>query len=145
MPSSTVHRTADMCARARRAWTILAPNGISLIIRADFGAHKVSLTSNTNGDDVRFAWQVRIVKAMQSMKGFDENPAGKSTYEQMIVRADLRELMAVLCPLHWGVDGAPRKTSTARILLGWPLFDLRICRFEVEQLLTSFNNEPMPM
>ncbi len=65
---------------------------------------------------------------------FDQNKitANKSMYERMIVRADLREPMVGLYPLHCGVDVIPRRLGMRE----QPAYDcddrrsdLQICKF----------------
>ncbi len=45
--------------------------------------------------------------------------------------------MVDMCPLHVDGDGNVEKTGTARVWMGWPVSDVKICKFEVDQWLSA--------
>ncbi len=77
---------------------------------------------------------------MGCMKGAEESGNGDCGYGRHIVRADLRKPMVELSPLHLnedGIEAVVEQTHSARVSLGWPVFDIRICKFEIEQWLAA--------
>ena len=133
---SDTHRSIDMNVDTWRVWTPLSPQDISLIIRCDSDSGAVSLQMRNDSRDTRFMWQDWVDAGMGCMKGFEECKNGGKGYARKIVRVDLRKPMVELCPLYAsepGMDEELRRTSTARLWTGWPTFDLRIAKFEVDQ------------
>ncbi len=48
--------------------------------------------------------------------------------------------MVELCPLRLNekaIDETVEKTKTTRIWMGWPIFDVHICKFEVDQWVNA--------
>ncbi len=139
-PSS--HRSIDLSVHLWRAWTPLAPQDMSLAIRTDSDRGKVSVRLQNDGDDSRFIWQDWVDAAMGCMKGFEEYGNGEKGYGRKVVRAELRKAMVELCPLRvngYGIEAVVERTNTARVWAGWPAFDVRICKFEVDQWLDAFD------
>ena len=133
---SNLHRIVDLSVEVWRAWSPLAPQHISLVIQVDMKNHTVSLRLENNSADTQFIWQNWVDAAMGCMKGFEEGKNGEKGYERKIVCANLRKPMVEMCPLLMDGDGIEKivaRTSTARIWMGWPPFEVRICKFEVDQ------------
>ncbi len=140
-PSNTT-RTIELSVEVRRAWTPLAPQHISLVIQIDKRNRTASLRLENNSGDTRFIWQKWVDAAMGCMKGFEEGKDGKKGYGRKIVKAELRKPMVELCPLRVIDDGmgtTVETTRTARVWMGWPVFDVRICKFEVDQWVDACN------
>ncbi len=74
------HNRVDVFVQLWRAWTVLAPQDISLMIRVDLTNRTVSLKLRTSGDDARFVWQDWVDAAMGFLKGFEEGQNGKFVY-----------------------------------------------------------------
>ncbi len=145
--SLNTNRTIDLSIEFRRAWTPLAPQHISLLIQIDKRNCTVSLRLENDSGDTRFIRQKWVDAAMGWMKGFEEGKDGKRGYGRKIVKAELRKPMVELCPLHVRYDEIEevvQKTRTTRVWTGWPVFDVRICKVEVDQWLgackTNFRN-----
>ncbi len=135
LPSNT-HRTIDLSVEVWRTWTPLAPQYISLVIQLDKRNRTASLRLQNDSGEAQFKWQDWVDAAMGCMKGFEEFSNGKFGYGRKIVRAELGKPMVELCPLlvdKDGIEPVVRRTSTARVWTGWPAFDVRICKFEVDQ------------
>ena len=138
--SSRSHYSVFLSQETWRAWTPLAPQDISLIIPTDSDSGTVSLKLQNNSGDAQFIWQDWVDAAMGCMKRFEESRNGELGYGRKIVRADLRKPMVELCPLLVNGDGegaVVKKTSITRVWTGWTAFDMRICKFEVEQWLDA--------
>ncbi len=139
--SSNFDRSVDVSVQVWRVRTALAPQDTSLMIRLDSTNHRVSLRLQTSSDNRRFIWQDWIDAAMGFMKGAEMRADGDCGYGRQIVRADLRKSMVELCPLRvdgYGIEAVVKKTSTARVWLGWLAFDVKICKFEMEQWLVAY-------
>ena len=137
--SSNRDRRVDVNTKLWRARTILAPQDISLIIQVDLTNGIVSLRLRNSISDARFIWQDWVDVAMGCMKGLEEG-ADEPGFGKQVVRGDLSRPMVELCPLRVNEEAVGvtvKKTSTARIWMGWPVFDIGICKFEVEQWLDS--------
>ncbi len=148
--SSNNGHSLDVSVQLWRVWTALAPQDISLMLRVDLTNCTVSLRLQNSCGDGRFIWQHWVDAAMGYMKGAEERGDGEFGYGRQIVRSDLRMPMLELCPLRFvedrlyprsldenGVDVVVKKTSTARVWLGWPLFDVKTCKFEMDQWLAA--------
>ena len=138
--SSNRDRSVDVNAEVWRVWTALMPQDISLIIQVDCTTHTVSLRLQTSSGDERFMWQNWVDAAMGFMKGAEERGGDDCGHGRQIVRVDLRKPMVEMCPLRLeedGIEAVVKKTTTARVWLGWPVFDTAICKFEIEQWLTA--------
>ncbi len=134
------HHCVDLNVQVWRAWTPLAPQLISVIIRNDPGRNTVSLRLENDSGQERFLWQDWVDAAMGCMAGFEKGRGGKGGYGRKIVKAELRKPMVELCPLRVSDDGREafvERTDTTRIWTGWPPFDTRICKFEVDQWLKA--------
>ncbi len=131
-----IHCTVDLNVEVCHVSTPLAPQDISLIIQIDKTKRTASLRLQNNSGDARFIWQDWVDAAMGCMKGFEEAVDGEMGYGRKIVRAQLGKPMVELCPLlvyEDGIEPVVEKTSAARVWTGWPAFDVRICKFEVEE------------
>ncbi len=139
---SNTHRSIDVGAQIRRAWTPLAPQDISLMILHDYGTGTVSLILQYNGADSRFIWQDWVDAAMGCMKGFEERKNSRMRYGRKVVRTKLGKEMVELFPLRFhrhGIEVVVERTSTARVWTGWPVLDVRICEFEVDRWVNACN------
>ncbi len=138
--SSNRHNSVDMDVHLWRTWSDLAPQDISLMLGVNLTKRTVSLRLQNDSDDVRFCWQDWVDSAMGYMKGTEEHDDGDWGYGRQILKADLHEPMIELCPLRVNEDGIEpevEKTTNARVWMGWPAFDVRICKFELEQWLSA--------
>ncbi len=141
--SSSIHHTVDVLFRVWKFSTPLAPQHITVLIRVDYEEHLVSLTLQSD-DNARFVWQDWVDAAMGFMKGFDERVDVSKTDERRIMRPNLQQGIVELSPLHQVDNRRCKETNTARIWMGWPAFDVRICKFEMEQLLAVCGIELRP-
>ncbi len=118
--------------------TFLAPQNISVLIRVDSNpnAREVSLSLKNDSDDKCFKWQDWVDAIMGCMKGF-EGRRGRKMSNRTIVRSDLRTPVLKLNPFRPNTVGRTEETNVARIWMGWPAFDMNICKFEVEQWLAA--------
>ncbi len=140
--SSNTHCSINLDGLVYRAWTPLSPQDISLIIRHDIGGGTTSLHLQNDSGDERFIWQDWVEAAMGFMKGFEDWKNGELGYGRRIVKPNLGKPMVEVCPLHVdddGIEPVVEKTSTVRFWTGWPAFDLKICKFEVDQWLSACN------
>ncbi len=120
--------------------TALAPQDTSLMVRLDLKQHSVTLRLETRDDDGRFIWQNWVNVAMGCMKGAEENGNCDCGYGRHIVRADLRQPIVELSPMHLnedGIEAVVEQTRSVRVCLGWPVFDVRVWKFEIEQWLAA--------
>ncbi len=137
--SSNVHRTIDLSVHWR-VETLLSPQDVSLMIRWDSDESTVTLRLQNNSGDSRFIWQDWLDSAMGYMKGFEVALDGSNGYDRKITRAELGKPMVELSPLLVDdYDAEVEKQGTARVWMGWPPFDPRICKFEVDQWLDACN------
>ena len=74
---------------------------------------------------------------MGFMSGHNGRGDGKVKYERKIRRADLRDGIVTLCPLRTDDDERLVETSSVGVWMGWPPFDVHICKFEMEQWLKA--------
>ena len=125
-----------------RAWSHLAPQDISLIIRFNILRGTVSLRLHNDSCNAQFVWQDWLDAAMGCLKGFEDGKNSELGYGRKIIRPNLREQMVELCQLYvngYGIGAVMDQMSTARVWLGWPAFDVRICKFEMDQWLDACN------
>ncbi len=137
--SLNMDNSVDVSVEIWRAWTVLAPQDISLMIRVDFTNRTVSLRLRNDSGITQFRWQDWVDAAMGCLNGIEEMGFG---FGRQILKADLRKPMVELSPLCVNEDGMEpeaEKTSTARMWMGWPPFDLRIFKFELDQWFTACN------
>ncbi len=74
--------------------------------------------------------------AIRCMRGIEKKDDGDLGYGRQILKADLHKPMVELSPLCENEDRMEpevEKTGTARVWMGWPPFDVRICKFELDQ------------
>ncbi len=148
--SSNRERSVDLNVQVWHVSTVLAPQDISLMLRLDLRKRTVSLRLRKSNSDERFLWQRWVDAAMGYMKGAEDGGNGDCGYGRQIVKADLRKPMVEMCPLRFvedelyppsvdenGIETAVKKTSRTRVWLGWPVFDVKICKFEMEQWLAA--------
>ncbi len=141
-PASSSNRNSmrPMFGDSWRVWTVLAPQDISLMLQLDFANDTMSLSLRNDSGDTRFVWQDWIDAAMGCLKGYEEDQKSESRYGRTVLRGDLQRPMVELCPLRvngYGLGATVERTRTARIWMGWPPFDVRICQFELNQWLAS--------
>ncbi len=133
--SSNQDHSMDLGVHELRLWTALAPQDISLMLRLDLRERTVSMTLRNDAGDARFIWQDWVDAAMGYMKGCGRD----------IMPPELRKPMLELCPFRANEDGTGEvveRTKAVRVWLGWPVFDMRICKFELEQWFDSYNVNP---
>lgn len=134
------YQSVEMSVQEFRVLTCLAPQHISLLIRVESEASRISIRIQNHSDDARFMWQDWVDAVMGFMKGYDKRAYGKMKYERAIVRANLQRPMMELCPIgKIQPKETASKTNTTRIWMGWPPFDTSICKFEIEQWLKAYN------
>ncbi len=133
--STSMHLMIDANIAVWHVRAFPAPQDVYVEIRVNFETREVSLSVQSNRGEEHFIWQDWVNAAMGAMKGWNERDGVEIKYERTIMKADLQEPMVELSPLNIGKDGNVEKTRTARVWLGWPAFDLKICKFEVEQWL----------
>ncbi len=134
--------SVDVSVGECRVWTVLAPQDISLMLRVDFTNRTVSLRLRNDSGITEFRWQDWVDAAMGCLKGIEENDDGDLGYGRQILKADVRKPMVELSPLCVNEDGMEpevEKTDTARVWMGWPPFDVRICKFELDQWFNACN------
>ena len=119
-----------------------APQSIRLGITVNQDTGRVALCLKS-GDNVNFRWQEWINAAMGLMKG--QNELVKSKVEkkdsispgqlEMIKPADIsRPLLCIESP-H--VD-LPEFKGELKVWTGWPIFDVRLCQFEKDQIMNAY-------
>ncbi len=132
------HGSLDLSVQSWRAWTVLAPQDISLMIRVDLANRTVSLRLRNGDSDAEFKWQDWADAAMGCLKGFEESLHDELRYGRTIVKANLHNPIVELCPVRTnesGIEPVLEKVSVARVWTGWLPFDARICKFELDQWL----------
>ncbi len=139
---SSRQSTIDLSVKVWRVWTCLAPQLLSLIIRHDSDKGIMSLRLENKSGGARFIWQDWVDAAMGCIKGFEEGRDGELGYGRRVVRTQLGNSVVEFSPLFVNKDGIGEssvleRTSTARVWMGWPPFDLQICKFEVDQWLNA--------
>ncbi len=140
---SNRHFRIDMNVEVWRATTPLAPQDISVVIRRDSEEGTISMSLQNDSGATRFIWQDWVDAAMGCLKGFEEAGNGEQGYGRKIMRAELRKPMVEVCAAlpenEETGDGVVARRSRARVWKGWPAFDVRICKFEVDQWLCVLN------
>ncbi len=141
-PLSNRHSSLAVSVELWRVWAVPAPQNISLMIRVDFANRTVSLRLRNDSGMAQFLWQDWVDAAMGCMRGIEEKEEDKLGYGRQILKADLRKPMVQLSPLRVNEDGMEpevEKTTTARVWMGWPPFDVSICKFELDQWFAACN------
>ena len=127
---------------SNRVWTVkseLAPQDIWIEIQIDVNT-KICKVALKKGSEVsRFVWQDWVEAAMGFMDGYSDRGGSKGGYQRKIIPADLRDPIVELCPLQTDEDNRVVGANEVRVWMGWPPFDVRICKFEMEQWLKAFN------
>ncbi len=147
LASSNRDCSVDVNVQVWHVRTVLVPQDISLMLRLDLAMHTVSLGLESSSGQERFIWQDWVDAAMGYMRGAEERAGADCGYVRQIVKSDLRNPMLELCLLRFaedkpdplsmdenGIEAVVKKTST---WLGWPVFDVKICKFEMDQWLTA--------
>ena len=137
--SAQYNRVVNISNRAWKLNTDLAPQDVSIEIRIDTDAHKCFLILKKGDTVSRFAWQDWVDAAMGFLSRWNDRNGAQVKYERKIRRTDLRDAMVVLPPLRMGDEETSIETSDVKVWMGWPPFDVRICKFEMEQWLNAFN------
>ncbi len=134
--SSDRHRAIDLVP-VWRLWTPLAPQDISLNIQCDSDRGTVFFRLQNDGDNTKFKWQDWVDAAMGCMRGFEEGHSGELGYGRKIVQANLRKPLVKVGSLENKdvIAAIDERASKALVWTGWPAFDVRICKFELKQLL----------
>ncbi len=107
------------------------------MIRLDSATQRISMTLRNDGNGSCFVWHDWVDAAMGSLRGLEYDDDVVLNRKRRIIRADLREPVVEMSPLLEVCDGNLIRTGTSRIWLGWPAFDIRICKFEMDQLLAA--------
>ena len=135
---SNAERRVNVSAVVYHVFTSVAPQNFLLRIAVDFARRKVIIRVHNKSGDTHFKWQDWVDAAMGIMKGVDERPNAIFKHERTIRRTDLREPIVELCPMRIDeYELATGSSGIARIWTGWPPFDVRICKFEIEQWLIA--------
>ncbi len=135
--SSSAHCKVNLDVTLRVVRVYPAPQDISVFIRIDWKTRTLALSLNSGRDEDLFEWQEWIDAGMGCFKAWNKRDGAAMSYKRTVVRGDLREPMVEFCPLRDDGNGNVGRTDTARIWMGWPVFDVNICKFEVEQWLTA--------
>ena len=139
--SSRSHHSVNLNVSNRR-WKVttnLAPQDIWIEIRMDVNIQRCWVGLKTGVEISRFVWQDWVDAAMGFMAEYNGRGGGKVKYERKIRRADLRDGMVKLCPLRTDDEERVVETSIVGVWMGWPPFDVGICKYEMEQWLKAFN------
>ena len=129
--SSRTERTVNVSIKTCRVYSRTSPQDISVIIRVDFESHRVSLQLKNGSESSQFIWQDWVDTAMGIMKGLGQ---GKMKNDRRIRQADLREPVVKMSPLPVENSREPSERSgIAQVWMGWPPFDMRICKYEIDQ------------
>ena len=134
---SRPHHTLNLSNRTWKVTSDLAAQDIWIEIRIDLDAQRCQVGLKKGDDVSRFVWQDWVDAAMGFMAGYNYRGGGKGEYERRIRRADLRDTIVKLSPLRTGEDERVIKTSLVEVWMGWPPFDVHICKFEMEQWLNA--------
>ena len=139
--SSQSHHAVNLSDVSNRIWKVtskLAPQDIWIEIRIDKNRETCTVGLKKGSEVSRFVWQDWVDAAMGFMAGYND-ACGRMGYERKTRRADLQDAIVELCPLR--VDDYERviETSKVRVWMGWPPFDVHICKFETEQWLNAFD------
>ncbi len=129
----------DVSVGCLRISSQLTPQKVALYIQVDEKTQLVSLKLVSESDDARFIWEDWINAAMGFMEGCDESRTNKVENKRIFREVDLRKSMLELSPFHVeNIEGSnPTTTGTVRVWMGWPAYDVRICKFELDEWLTA--------
>ena len=134
---SKTERTINVSIQTHIVYSTTSPQDISVVIRVDFESRRVTLQLKNGSESSQFIWQDWVDTAMGFMKGLRE---GKIKNDRRIMQTDLRGPVMRMSPLpdeHSRQLG--EQTGTAHIWMGWPPFDTRICKFEIDQWLNAYS------
>ena len=134
---SQSHHSVGVSNRAWKVTTSLAPQDIWIEIRTDVDMQRCSVGLKKGNEISHFVWQDWVDAAMGFMAGYNDLGGGQVKYERKIRRADLRDGMVELCPLRTDDEERVIETSSVEVWVGWPPFDVHICKFEMEQWLKA--------
>ena len=135
--SSRFYHSVNVSTQTLKVTTNLSPQDIWVEIRIDVDMQKCSVGLKKGSEISRFVWQEWVDAAMGFMVGYNDRGSGKVKYERKIKRANLREGMVTLCPLRTEDDVRVVETSIVEVWMGWPPFDVHICKFEMDQWLKA--------
>ncbi len=135
--SPGMHSSVHFNVLVWRVSTFLAPQDISVLIRVDSDARKVSLSLKNNSGNECFVWQDWVDAIMGCVKGLEGRRGGEVKENRTIVKSDLRAPALKLNSFLPYTDEQIEETKTAWVWMGWPAFDMNICKFEVEQWLAA--------
>ena len=136
---SQPHHTLNLWNRTWKVTTELAPQDIWTEIRINLIAQRCQVGLKKGDDVSRFVWQDWVDAAMGFMAGYNYRGGGKGEYERRIRRADLRDTIVELSPLRTDEEERVIETSIVGVWMGWPPFDVHICRFEMEHWLDAYD------
>ena len=137
LPKSRFDRIVRVSNRVWRVTSDLTPQNIWIEVEIDMDTYRCSVRLKTGENLSRFNWQDWVDAVMGFMAGYNERRRGKVKYDRKIRRADLREQTVELCPLRMDSEETVIKTRCVRVWLGWPPFDVHICKSEIEQWLNA--------
>ena len=127
----------NVSTKTYRVYTRTSPQDISVVIGVNFESRRVTIQLKNASESSQFIWQDWVDTAMGIMKGLGESTMNS---DRRIIQADLREPVVRMSPLP---DEDSRElgeqTGTAHVWMGWPPFDTRICKFEIDQWLNAYN------
>ena len=146
-PSSTDQVSLNLSKRLFRVSTEFAPHDVSVLIRQDFKTHRMTLTLTSRCVGARFVWQDWIDAMVGLLRGLvicdskrcdlDKVPP-RNINALSLKRPNLSEPMLELWPLHEKPDSNEWiQTDVVRVWTGWPPFDSRTFKFELDQWLES--------
>ena len=134
---SQSYHSVNVSNRRWKGRTNLAPQDIWIEIRMDVEMKRCWVGLKKGNEISRFVWQEWVDAVMGFMAGYNDRGGGKVKYDRKIRRSDLRDGMVSLCPMRTNDDERVVETSIVGVWMGWPPFDVHICKFEMEQWLKA--------
>ncbi len=144
--SSSTYSEVKVSERVLCLSTEFVPSDVTVLIRQNLVTRRTTLKMTSDCHGARFIWEDWVNAMVGLMKGMmeyeEEIPVLNKRNIGMLPlqRVNLRKPMLALCPLHLkrGRRSSVLQSSTAYVWTGWPPFDWRVCQFEVNQWLGSF-------
>ena len=119
-----------------------APQNIRLELTVDQSSGKATLRLKFGPEVEKFKWQDWINAALGLMKGYNEKVKSRLEDEdnfqgplELIKPANLLRPMMQLTTPHTELPGL---RGELQVWTGWPIFDVRICQFEKDQLINAY-------
>ena len=134
---SRAERTVNVSIKTYRVYSRTSPQDISVVISVDFESWKVTLQLKNESESSQFIWQDWVDTAMGIMKGLGQ---GTMNNDRRIRQADLRRPLVRMSPLpDENLRESGERIGIAHVWMGWPPFDTRICKFEIDQWFNAYN------